>query len=109
MLGAFGVFNTTGLRSYGVSQEPSAFLTKMLYVPAPSPVKLPEGCQFVPPSIEYSSDAPVAAMVIVPSFTPQFDGSAGVTLVMTGSTLSIRVIFGLETSQVPPTFLTRIS
>ena len=87
--GALGTVNSTGLEVWAVTQLPSIFLTKMLNVPAPSPVKLPLSCQFVPPSIEYSNVAPVAVMTIEPSFVPQFEGSLATTFVIIGWTLSI--------------------
>ena len=84
MEGAFGISNMTGLLISGVLQEPSVFLTNTLNVPAPKPVKFGLNCQFVPPSMLYSSDVPVAVMTIEPSFTPQLEGSVATTLVMTG-------------------------
>ena len=108
MLGALGIDKLIGLVFQGVLQEPSVFLTNTLNVPAPKPLKVPVGCQFVPPSIEYSNDVPVATITIVPSFTPQLVGSVGVTFVMIGCTLSVITISASVTIQVPSAFLTRI-
>ena len=107
--GAFGISRMTGLLISGVLQEPSVFLTNTLNVPAPNPVKFGLTCQFVPPSIEYSNDAPAAVMTIEPSSTPQLEGSVGTTLVITGCTLSVMITSASSTIQEPSVFLTRIS
>ena len=109
MLGADGDVRMIGLFASGVSQEPSVFLTNTLYVPSPRLEKVFEDCQLMPPSIEYSMLAPVAVITIEPSATPQLVGLVGVTPVMTGCILSIKITFGLDCSQVPSAFLTRIS
>ena len=99
----------TGLFAQAVKHEPSVFLTKILYVPSPRPLKVLDACQLIPPSIENSMLPPnVAAIEICPSATPQLVGALDTTLSIVGCVLSIKISFGAACSQVPSAFLTRI-
>jgi hypothetical protein len=84
------------------------FLTKTLYVPGASPLNTFDACQLVLPSIEYSKLAPVAVIVITPSFIPQLLGFVDETFVITGCILSINVMFASLTIQVPSALRTLI-
>ena len=73
---------------------PSAFLTRIGYVPPAKLVNKPPGCQVAPPSIENCNEAPfgeLALILIPPSAKPQLLGSVGVTFTITGATLSVKV------------------
>lgn len=95
ILGADGAANTTGLRLYAVTQEPSVLRTLMLYVPEFRLVNTPDGCQLLPPLMEYSTVPPVAAIVILPSLTPQLVGSVATTLVIAvGVGATMVTVFG---------------
>ena len=64
--------------------------------------------QVKPPSIEYSNEAPVAETVIVPSTTPQLEGSVEAILVMIGATGAVNIISVDVTTQVPSKLRTAI-
>ena len=75
-------------------QVPSAFLTRIWYVPPARPVNVFDNCQLTPPLIEYSNtlaDAVFASMKIVPSDRPQSVGLEKAISLMTGAIFSSSV------------------